>query len=164
MNKLLATAALASLVAASSALAQTTETPSPSPAEKTDSATPPAATTPATPAPAVTDTPAATPSVTTPDSSSDSASTANPSMTDDEAKTWINKVVYSSDDKNLGEVAAFARDSSGKVSELHADIGGFLGLGETRVRVMPTEFKLMNDRVVLNMTADQAKALPKIAK
>lgn len=73
-------------------------------------------------------------------------------------------MVYSGDDKNLGEVAAIARDTSGKVSELRADIGGFLGIGETRVRVMPAEFKLLSDKVVLNLTAEAAKALPRIAK
>lgn len=85
-------------------------------------------------------------------------------MTDAEAKGWINKVVYSSDGKNLGEVASILRDNSGHVTELHADIGGFLGLGETRVRVSPSDFKLEKDRVVLNIPADQAKTLPKIEK
>lgn len=85
-------------------------------------------------------------------------------LNDQQAKEWIDKAVYSSDAKKLGEVAAFARDGAGKVTELHADVGGFLGLGETRVRLMPAQFKLMTDRVVLSMTADQAKTLPKIAK
>jgi hypothetical protein len=100
------------------------------------------------------------------------SATATPSMsnngmmtlTDAQAKAWINKAVYSSDGKNLGEVAAFARDASGKVTEMHADIGGFLGLGETRVRLMPSQFKMDNDRVTLTLTGEQAKALPHIAK
>ena len=78
-------------------------------------------------------------------------------LNDQQAKAWIDKAVYSSDDKKLGAVAAFARDGSGKVTELHADVGGFLGLGETRVRLWPAQFKLMTDRVVISMTADQAK-------
>lgn len=85
-------------------------------------------------------------------------------LNDQQAKEWIDKAVYSSDATKLGEVAAFARDSSGKVTEMHADVGGFLGFGETRVRLMPAQFKLMTDRVVLSMTADQAKTLPKIPK
>lgn len=89
---------------------------------------------------------------------------AIPMMTDGEAKAWINKVVYSSDGTNLGEVANILRDNSGHVTELQADIGGFLGLGETRVRVAPSDFKLDKDRVVLNIPADQAKTLPKIEK
>ncbi len=85
-------------------------------------------------------------------------------LTDAQAKNWINKTIYSSDNKKLGEVAAFTRDSSGKVTEMQADMGGFLGIGESRVRFTPAQFKLQNDRVVLNMTADQAKSLPKAAK
>ena len=83
-------------------------------------------------------------------------------LTDDQARGWIDKVVYDSDGKKFGEVAAFARDGSGKVTEMHADTGGFLGLGRTRVRVMPSQFKLIDDRAVLSLTAEQAKTLPKV--
>ena len=86
-------------------------------------------------------------------------------MTEDQAKSWIKKRVYSSDGQHLGEVEAISRSSDGRVTELHADIGGFLGIGETRVRVMPAQFRLENnDRIILNMTAAEAKALPAIAK
>lgn len=85
-------------------------------------------------------------------------------LTQEQANSWLNKLVYSSDAKKLGEVAAIQRDTAGKVTELHADIGGFLGLGETRVRVLPAQFRLVNDRVVLELTAEQAKALPHITK
>ncbi len=85
-------------------------------------------------------------------------------LTEEQAKGWVNKNVYSSDGQNLGEVVAFARDGSGKVTEMHADVGGFLGIGETRVRLMPSQFTLGTDRVVLSMTSEQAKTLPKIAK
>jgi transcriptional regulator of acetoin/glycerol metabolism len=87
-----------------------------------------------------------------------------PTLNEQQAKDWINKVVYSSENTNVGEVAAFARDATGKVTEMHADIGGFLGIGETRVRVMPAQFKLMGDRVMLNLNSEQVKSLPKIAK
>ena len=85
-------------------------------------------------------------------------------LTADEAKLWIDKKVYSSDDKKIGGVAAFARGTDNAVTEMHADIGGFLGLGETRVRVMPAQFTLQGDRVIVNVTAAQAKDLPKILK
>lgn len=85
-------------------------------------------------------------------------------MTDDEAKKWVDKTVYSSDGKNLGEVAEILRDNSGHVTELHADIGGFLGLGETRVKVLPSEFKLGSDRVVLTLSSEDAKKLPHLPK
>jgi hypothetical protein len=83
-------------------------------------------------------------------------------LSEEQARSWIDKVVYSSDDKSLGDVAAIQRDSTGKVTELHADVGGFLGLGSTRVRVMPSQFKLEGDRVVLKLKADEIKSLPKV--
>lgn len=85
-------------------------------------------------------------------------------LTADQAKLWIGKPVYSSDNTKIGEVAAFARGTDNTVNEMHADIGGFLGMGETRIRVMPAQFKLQDDRVVLNQTAAQAKQLPTVAK
>jgi hypothetical protein len=83
-------------------------------------------------------------------------------MTDAEAKTWIDKAVYSSDNKNVGDVAAIQRDPSGKVTSIQADVGGFLGLGATRVKIMPSQFKLSGDRIVLDLTSDQVKQLPKV--
>ena len=45
-------------------------------------------------------------------------------LTADQAKLWIDKPVYSSDGKKIGEVAAFARGTDNTVNEMHADIGG----------------------------------------
>jgi hypothetical protein len=45
---------------------------------------------------------------------------------------------------------------------LHADIGGFLGFGKTRVKLTPQQFKLQTDRVVLSLTQQQAEHLPKV--
>jgi hypothetical protein len=85
-------------------------------------------------------------------------------LTADEAKAWIGKAVYSSDNTKIGEVAAFARGTDNTVNEMHADIGGFMGMGETRIKLMPAQFKLQDDRVMLNQTAAQAKLLPTVAK
>lgn len=111
------------------------------------------------------------PSVTSPvpaqksDSAQTTTSTGSPMMmTDAEANQWVNKTIYSNDDQNIGEVAAIKRDQAGNVTEMHADIGGFLGLGETRVRLTPAQFKIQGDRLVLNMSAEEAKNLPAIAK
>lgn len=84
------------------------------------------------------------------------------SLSEQEAKTWVGKPVYSSDGVNIGEVADFQRDTDNSVIGMHADIGGFLGLGETRVNVTPAQFKLNGDRVVLDLTAEQANDLPKV--
>ncbi len=135
--------AMAIALAGSAAIAQTQTTPAPAPA----------------PAPS-TAAPSATTTTTTPSTAVGQAMT----LTDAQASEWVDKTVYSSDAKNVGEVAAIQRDTSGKVTEMHADIGGFLGLGETRVRLMPSQFKLENDRIVLNLNSEQVRALPKIAK
>jgi hypothetical protein len=105
-------------------------------------------------------TPAAKPESTKPGSAMQ-AQEAKITLTDEQAESWVDKPVYSSDGKEVGEVVAFKRGADNTVLELHADMGGLLGLGETRVKVTPAQFKLQNDRVVLSMTEAQAKNLPK---
>ena len=134
------------VLAASAANAQTPPSTAPS---GTPSNTPAQA---AAPSPA----PAAAPSATT--------ALGAPTLTDEQAETWVGKTIYSSDQKNMCEVVSFQRDSSGKVTEMQADIGGFLGFGETRVRVPADQFKLDGEKVVLNLNPEQAKALPKVAE
>ena len=131
----------ATLLMSTAAFAQTTPSPTaPSPAVPSSPSTPPAVT-PATPV---------------------APGGSVSSMTEEQAKSWIDKSVYASDNKNVGDVAAIQRDSSGKVTEIHADVGGFLGIGTSRIRVMPSQFSLQGDRVVLNVPSDQVKGLPKV--
>ncbi len=85
-------------------------------------------------------------------------------LTEEQANSWIDKPVYSSDGKEVGEIVAFNRGADNRVTEMHADIGGLLGLGETRVTIAPSQFKLEGDRAVLNMTEAEAKNLPKVSK
>ena len=99
----------------------------------------------------------------------DNSATATPVataivMTEAEAQAWIGKPVYSSDGTKLGSIAAFALAANNTVSEIHADIGGFLGLGETRNKLVPAQFKLGTDRIDLTLTAAEAKALPSMVK
>jgi hypothetical protein len=145
--------AVAGLLMSTAAIAQQAPTDPAAPA------TPPAATSPSA---APTESPAATPSPSTPAPATTADSSAGPLLSDEQASALKNKVVWSSDQKNIGEVADVVRDSSGHVTELHADIGGFLGFGETRVRIAPDEFKVINDRVELTRTKDQAEKLPKV--
>jgi PRC-barrel domain len=135
MNKSLGATALAVLLSATAAVAQTASPASP-PVEKMS---PPAA-------------------------STTTVTKDGLVLTEAQANAWIKKAVYSSDGKNVGEVTALKRDASGKIAELQAGIGGFIGIGETQVRLMPAQFKLENDRVVLSLTGEQVKALPKIVK
>jgi hypothetical protein len=155
MNKLIPIA-FALAFAGSPAFAQDSTSPSTKPAIPTSppaatmpapSTSPPAATMPATPAPGATTTMAPSDKV---------------KLTDEQARVWLRKPIYSSDGKSIGQVAAFTRDSSGNITELHADIGGFLGLGASHVRMMPGQFSMGTDRINTSLTAEQAKALPKV--
>ena len=75
--------------------------------------------------------PSAGPTSTMSEKSSPAATTAAISMNEQEALTWIDKPVYSSDGKKIGKVAAVQRGPDNKVIGMHADIGGFLGFGES---------------------------------
>jgi len=86
-----------------------------------------------------------------------------PVLSEAEARALIDAAVVSSDAKSVGEVAAIQRSSDGKVVELHADVGGFLGLGQSRVRLAPSQ-SISNNRVLLTLTAQQVSELPKIEK
>lgn len=145
----------AALMLSTSAVAQDTTQPTP--------ANPPAVTdpAPAPPGPAPSELPSATPAPAEIPAPSAETTTA-PVLTDDQARDLKNKVVWSSDQKNVGEVADIVRDRDGRIQELHADIGGFLGFGETRVRVAPDEFRMTDDRIVLTRTEAQVELLPKV--
>jgi hypothetical protein len=55
---------------------------------------------------------------------------------------------------------SFQRDGNNKVIGMRADIGGYFGFGQSRVNLTPAQFKLQGDRVELDLTAAEAKALP----
>ena len=83
-------------------------------------------------------------------------------LTEQEGKTWVNKPVYSSDGSKLGQVVDFQRAADNKVISMHADVGGFLGMWQTRINLTTPQFKLQGDRVVLNLTAAEVKVLPSV--
>ncbi|MBS0241145.1 MAG: PRC-barrel domain-containing protein [Proteobacteria bacterium] len=141
MRKTLPAAAAILFLASTAAFAQTTA----------PTTTTPHATTPA-------------PSATKPSTSTSLPGGTLASMTDAEAKAWVGKNIYSSDNKHIGDVAAIKRDSTGKVTEIEADVGGFLGLGTSRVKLNPSQVTVAGDRMNTNMTSDQVKNLPKVTK
>lgn len=70
-------------------------------------------------------------------------------------EAWVGRAVYSSEGKHLGEVAAIADDS------VYVDVGGFLGIGESRVLLTNNELGSVEpDRIVLKLTEAEAKKLP----
>jgi hypothetical protein len=85
-------------------------------------------------------------------------------LTATEAQAWIGKPVYSNDGTKLGEVALVERDADNRLTGIRADVGGYLGLGQHRIMLAPAQFILRSDRVVLHLTAEQAKELSRVAK
>jgi hypothetical protein len=156
MFKLLSTVSVVAMLAIVPASAQTT-TPNTTPPSGTQDKSP-SATTPSSPTQDKSSQPGATTGTQT--ATQDQAVT----LSEEQAKQWVDKLVFGSDDKEIGEVAEFKRGPDNKVTELHADIGGFMGMGETRIKVLPSQFKLQGDRVVLTVSEAQAKELPKVDK
>jgi len=71
---------------------------------------------------------------------------------------WIGRSVESSDGKDLGQVSGLNEDDQ---NEFYVGLGGFLAIGETRVRVSSDEVREVNDdRVVLRLTEAEARNLP----
>jgi hypothetical protein len=84
-------------------------------------------------------------------------------MTAEEAERWLGRAVYGSEGSWLGEIVALRRDPENRVIEIDADIGGFLGIGETRVRVSTDQIKEVKpDGLVLKLSRTEAENLPAI--
>ena len=82
-------------------------------------------------------------------------------VTEDDAKNWIGRAVYSSDGKKLGEIANLKRNPDNKVTELYADLGGFLGIGVTHALISSDQIQEVTaDSVLLKLTEAEAKNLP----
>jgi hypothetical protein len=93
----------------------------------------------------------------------------DPKATDTGSKTvtlvpdqqWVGRYVYSSDDKELGKIAAVKQNGSS--SEIRFDMGGFLGIGATRKSITSDQIQdVKNDRVVLRLSEAEAKKLPAV--
>jgi hypothetical protein len=68
---------------------------------------------------------------------------------------WIGRAVYSSDGKNLGDVAKLSGN------DVLVDIGGFLGIGATRALIKADQVQdVKDDRIVLKLSEAEAKKLP----
>ena len=71
---------------------------------------------------------------------------------------WIGRSVESSDGQSLGQVSGLNEDDQ---NEFYVDLGGFIALGETRVRVSSDEVReVKDDRLMLRLTEAEARNLP----
>ena len=79
----------------------------------------------------------------------------------DEAKNWIGRPVYSSDNKKIGEITEITRDPDNKATEVYIDTGSFLGIGATRYRVTSEQIQEVKpDGLVLTLKETEVKAVP----
>jgi glucose/arabinose dehydrogenase len=173
MKSLMTATALAALVAASSAFAQSTDYPAP--------ASPPAATEPAPAAPSMTpaepapSAPSATPDATMPDASAPDTAAATPSGADmflteqapDDhlASALIGASVKNGADEDLGAINDIVLSDAGEVDAIVIGVGGFLGIGEKNVAVSFDAIDKSTDadgNVVLKLetTKEQLEAAP----
>ncbi len=81
------------------------------------------------------------------------ANSKNPGFVPDQ--NWVGRYVYSSDNKDLGKIAAV------KTNQVDFDMGGFLGLGATRKHVTTDQIgSVQNDRIILRLSKAEAENLP----
>jgi PRC-barrel domain len=176
MNRFLATTAIALLMGAAPALAQSPDTPSTPPQE------------PGMQAPMQPESPSAIPSepnMKAPDQSSEatpilpdksaktldkpleqSAQFLNEQKTDDIlASTIIGQPAVNSQDEGVGNINDLVTDRSGKILAALIGVGGFLGIGEKDVAVRFEDLKLTRDendntKVVLNVSKETLASAP----
>jgi len=160
-------------LALTSALAQSTTTPSTSPAPSAQS-TPAPTTTPA-PSAQPTTTPAPTAANPAP-SSTAAAPTANPAgkanfVTKQSADQHLSSKfkgtdVIGADDAKIGDVSDLLFDKDRKIIAYIVGVGGFLGIGAKDVAIDPASFQAVpgkdatDMKLRLSMTKDELKAAP----
>ncbi|MFC0278698.1 PRC-barrel domain-containing protein [Falsigemmobacter intermedius] len=74
--------------------------------------------------------------------------------------------IYDAEGKDVGEIADLQIGTDNAVSKIITDVGGFLGMGEHRVALDPSQIQVYknadNDlRAYVTLTKDELKALPK---
>jgi hypothetical protein len=187
MNRFLATTAIALLMGAAPALAQSPGTPSSPPQEP--SAQAPMQPSEASPPSALPSEAAGEPSMKAPDQASEapksilpeqsaqeqsapeqsaqgSAQFLNEQKSDDIlASTLIGQPAVNSQDEGIGEVNDLVTDRSGKILAALIGVGGFLGIGEKDVAVRFEDLKLSRDennsvKVVLNISKETLASAP----
>jgi sporulation protein YlmC with PRC-barrel domain len=68
--------------------------------------------------------------------------------------------VFTSDGEKLGEVTDVMPGGAGQGEKLRVESGGFFGFGSKTVEISPGLYKAAQNRIELQMTAEQARDLP----
>jgi hypothetical protein len=187
MNRFLATTAIALLMGAAPALAQSPDTPSSPPQEpgmqapmQPSESSPPSAipSEPSEPSMKAPDQSSEAPKPILPDQSAQEQSAApeqsaqggaqfiNEQKTDDIlASTIIGQPAVNSQDEGVGNINDLVTDRSGKILAALVGVGGFLGIGEKDVAVRFEDLKLTRDennntKVVLNVSKETLASAP----
>ena len=97
---------------------------------------------------------------TVPPKAGDPQVAATPTAAD--TKKLIGRNVKNPQNDTIGEIESVYINADGKVDSVIVGVGGFLGLGERLVRVAWKDLQISDngEKVVVNMTKDQLKAMP----
>ena len=89
----------------------------------------------------------------------DTQMAAMPSGAD--AKKLIGRTIKNPQDQTIGKIESVYINKDGKVDSVIAGVGGFLGVGEREVRLAWKDLQISQngERVTVNMTKDQLKAM-----
>jgi Golgi apparatus protein 1 len=68
--------------------------------------------------------------------------------------------VYSSDDKNLGQVVEVTRGPDGKIQSIQLAVGRWLGIGEREITITADDFDRLADRIKLRLAGEEVRAMP----
>jgi len=79
-----------------------------------------------------------------------------------DAKNLIGRKITNAQNETIGEIKSVYLSSEGKVDSVMVGVGGFLGMGEREVRLAWKDLHITNngEKVSVNMTKDQLKAVP----
>lgn len=76
--------------------------------------------------------------------------------------TYRGMPVFSSDDKNLGEVIEVTRGPDGKVESIQVAVARWLGIGDRVVTISADDFERMADRIKLRLAGEEVRAMPEV--
>jgi hypothetical protein len=68
--------------------------------------------------------------------------------------------VFSSDNKNIGEVVEVTRAPDGKLESIQVAVGRWLGLGDRVVTIGADDFERLADRIRLRLAGEEVRAMP----
>ncbi len=97
-----------------------------------------------------------------PSTATDTTTTTGPGMSlaNSNREQLVGKDIYGADNRNIGEVEDVVIGSNAKLQSVLVDVGGFLGIGARRVAIPVEKLSLQGDRLVSQITEQEARSLP----